>query len=507
MIIYSTIKGGDSVMFFQDKALIRELNQISFGQFTPLNEIPDCLPGGDGTALRYAISQLLQLYKDRIECEVGNVVLINDTISSGLWNMDIGPNYEVLAAYWSDDFRRMIGYQNKQDFPDRLESWSNLLHPDDQALIMDRFMETLKDKSGHTRYDVEYRLKTKNRGYRWYRAAGNVKRNDRGEPVQFIGIFVDIDEERKTRANLNQLLQRYSAIDRISTEGSWCLRLVSTDVLDRANEVWYSQQLKNILGMGEYSHNSDTLDDLLSRIHHSQREKFIDHLRQCISTGGGDLVDEYQMQHSSGNTLWVKSLIWVGRDENTNQWMVAGVIVDRTEIRTTQELVEKNMSEQIQKLMDMLQSITEMVNENTTAMNQIVHEQVKLMELLKGSQEQMEHTTSAIQSIQSISRQTNLLSLNASVEAARAGEAGKGFAVVADEVRRLAQTSDSASKDIFSNLDKMQEYVNTVVQQFTILNQQISERDEKMSHIKEIVLNIQKSVDEMNHTSSVLFQD
>ena len=43
MIIYSTIKGGDSVMFFQDKALIRELNQISFGQFTPLNEIPDCL--------------------------------------------------------------------------------------------------------------------------------------------------------------------------------------------------------------------------------------------------------------------------------------------------------------------------------------------------------------------------------------------------------------------------------------------------------------------------------
>lgn len=129
------------------------------------------------------------------------------------------------------------------------------------------------------------------------------------------------------------------------------------------------------------------------------------------------------------------------------------------------------------------------------------------MELLKGSQEQMEHTTSVIQSIQSISRQTNLLSLNASVEAARAGEAGKGFAVVADEVRRLAQTSDSASKDIFSNLDKMQEYVNTVVQQFTILNQQISERDEKMSHIKEIVLNIQKSVDEMNHTSSVLFQD
>ncbi len=31
MIVHSTIKGGDYVMFFQDKALIQELNQISFG--------------------------------------------------------------------------------------------------------------------------------------------------------------------------------------------------------------------------------------------------------------------------------------------------------------------------------------------------------------------------------------------------------------------------------------------------------------------------------------------
>ena len=58
-----------------------------------------------------------------VDWENENLSLIMEALGSASWYMDCDCESNITKVYWSAAFRKLLGYHDTIDFPNRLESW------------------------------------------------------------------------------------------------------------------------------------------------------------------------------------------------------------------------------------------------------------------------------------------------------------------------------------------------------------------------------------------------
>ena len=125
--------------------------------------------------------------------EQANEVVSNEllaTAATALWRIEYDEKGEMSSCIWSSSFRKMFGYDSQADFPDEWDSWFKLIHPAYKEYVEKEYTAALQDYSNTKIYDIEYRMRGKQSGYRWYRDVAHITRRADGTPSVVEGVVV-----------------------------------------------------------------------------------------------------------------------------------------------------------------------------------------------------------------------------------------------------------------------------------------------------------------------------
>ena len=154
----------------------------------------------------------------------------------------------------------------------------------------------------------------------------------------------------------------------------------------------------------------------------------------------------------------------------------------------TQELSEAALNhvrqgeQEADNLLDKVGEINNSVHHATEEMGELITYAMRIQDVLSV--------------IETLSSQTNLLSLNASIEASRAGEAGKGFAVVATEVKKLAEDTRVETEKIKEIVAAISKRITTVKSANEDVTNNVAITLEVINHFKKVILEVLQSNEE-----------
>jgi len=109
------------------------------------------------------------------------------------------------SAYYSPQWKEMMGYDKGHELPGILSTWKDRVHPDDIEAIMSNVQATLDAKEEHI--ETTHRLKHANGQWIWILGRGIIQYDHNGKAFRMVGIHTDITEQKAIQLKVDQQAQ------------------------------------------------------------------------------------------------------------------------------------------------------------------------------------------------------------------------------------------------------------------------------------------------------------
>ena len=246
--------------------------------------------------------------------------------SDGVWDwMDVSAS----AQWWSPSYYALLGY-SPQELPATSENFLALVHPEHLARCQAAVRASLEHGAV---FDLELQLRTRDRGYRWFRTRAKVTPGSAAQTRRMAGSTQDVHERKLAQAELAHTNDRFALATQSAGIGVWEWE-VGTRVLG-----WDARMY------GLYGYDADTpvpaLDILLQGLDLRDRARFEDCLRQAIVTRSG-FSGDFRVRWPNGELHHIRAAARavLGGDNRVAQ--LIGVNFDITAIVSAQEALAAN---------------------------------------------------------------------------------------------------------------------------------------------------------------------
>jgi PAS domain S-box-containing protein len=326
--------------------------------------------------------------------------------NDGIWDWQIDTN----QVYFSPRWKEMLGYAD-HEIPDRLEEFSQRVHPEELNSVMYEINAYLKKRK--PTYEVMVRMQHKAGHYIWIFTRGMAIWDNQGKAVRFVGTNVDLTVQKKVEAELrhtqqeisvinqqlasqNQLLQeeiiarqqietqlraseeRFALAMQGANDGIWDWQIAT-------NQLYLSPRWKEMLGYADDEIKND-FEEFTQRVHPEDLDLINSEISAYLERRKPNYEVSVRMQHKAGHYVWILArgiAIW---DSQGNPIRFVGTNVDLTAQKKIEAELEQ-AKEELSVNNDILEAQTEQLftaNQELESKNHVLKQEMAARQEVEG---------------------------------------------------------------------------------------------------------------------------